>query len=265
MITEALLEMYFFQAMVSLFKKKYGANFLGVLKPSSQQEAWIGFDQGWARTKLTTYELFSKLRQSIQGSLTTVSHFYFGFFIQYKVVKRMVRRSTNMPESYTTPYLRVELSLWPNQTTGLSQHETLLRMSRIKGASVYYACPMLFDISQIWRKPRIKQVRFIDIRRSPVGWDTSERHFITFQHKNDRLPLWHSHPVETRALSAEEWINPHWETSPRQMSGEQIMGLLSEAVRAIYEAETGVFPGSSDQEDIVTRTLPPSFTLLQFS
>jgi hypothetical protein len=46
-ITEALLEMHFHRAMVECFSRVFGARFLRLLKPSSQREVWIDFDQGW--------------------------------------------------------------------------------------------------------------------------------------------------------------------------------------------------------------------------
>jgi len=69
-ITEALLEMHYHRGMIDLFQGVFGARMLKLLKPSPQQEAWVGFDQGWAATSLSTADLFASLRQSTQNAQT---------------------------------------------------------------------------------------------------------------------------------------------------------------------------------------------------
>ena len=72
MLTEALLEMYFFRAQVQHFENLFGANFIKLLKPSPQREAWIGFDQGWVHTSLTTGELLDHLKGAIHSHASSV-------------------------------------------------------------------------------------------------------------------------------------------------------------------------------------------------
>ena len=43
-ITEALLELHYHRAIVDLFAHFFGAGFMRMLKPSTQQEMWVGFD-----------------------------------------------------------------------------------------------------------------------------------------------------------------------------------------------------------------------------
>ena len=50
MVTEALLEMHYLKSMVNLFSNTFGRKFLKLLKPSPQNESWVGFDQGWVST-----------------------------------------------------------------------------------------------------------------------------------------------------------------------------------------------------------------------
>ena len=53
-------------------------------------------------------------------------------------MKRVINFSGYTLAGYTVPYFRSELSLEPNTTTLLSQHDTLLRVKRISNALVIY-------------------------------------------------------------------------------------------------------------------------------
>lgn len=203
-ITEALLQNYFFSAQVKHFESVFGGKFLRVLQPSPQKEAWVGFDQGWVRTSVSNEELLDHLRAAVQSRATSVRSFYLGYFLQFKTVQRVTRRSRHFPVGYPIPYLRSELSLEPNKTTRLSQHETLLRLSRINFASVSYACAMLFDLDEVYEKPNLDRLRCVDLLAAPTGWATNEPHFITFRTEDDSAPLWCSQPVEGKSLSFTE-------------------------------------------------------------
>ena len=94
-ITEALLEMYFLQAIVNRFSVIFGANFLKLLKPSPRQEALVGFDQGWVHSSVETKELLTELKKSISSKIDHVDNFYLGFILQYKKIKRINSRRKN--------------------------------------------------------------------------------------------------------------------------------------------------------------------------
>ncbi|MFX0198020.1 MAG: hypothetical protein ACFFCW_18020 [Candidatus Hodarchaeota archaeon] len=264
-ITEALLEMHFHRAIIQHFESIYGANFLRLLKPSSQQEAWVGFDQGWIHTTLSNQELFDELRQAVQSANISVKDFYLGYFLQFKIVERILRRSRFMPISYTLPYLRAELSLEPNTRTGLSQHETLLRLSQINNAAVCYACPMFFESDDIYANPDLDRLRCVDMSSAPSGWATNQRHFAMFQHEFDPTPLWCSEPSRGKALSFKQWASPDVGIGPRKLSGQETMDLIKTAVNTvkptIRELQQQLFP---TETDMVTRVLPESFTILKF-
>jgi hypothetical protein len=49
--------MHYHRALVDLFSGMYGQGFVKILKPSPQKEAWVGFDQGWARMSVSEEEL----------------------------------------------------------------------------------------------------------------------------------------------------------------------------------------------------------------
>lgn len=263
-ITEALLEMHFFRAMLGYFEQIYGAKFLRVLKPSARQEAWVGFDQGWMRTSLTTNEFFDELRQAIQAQDESVNQFYLGFFLQFKTVRKMLRRSRSTPPGYDVPYLRSKISLAPSKTTSISQHETLLRLSRIDYTSVCYACAMLFDIDDIYEDPDLDQLVCVDVSSSPAGWATNENHFITFRDETDLTPLWYSEPSGGKAFTFKQWAHPECDISPKKLSPKLIMELIGEATEMSSGKEKGLLvPGKHFRH--VARVLPQSFTIIEFS
>lgn len=252
-INEALLEMHFHSAVVSHFSNIYGASFLRLLKPVPQKESWVGFDQGWVYTTVSNAILMKSLRDAIESSATTVSKFYIGYFLQFKVVQKMVSSSKLMPSGFATPYFRSELSLNPNKTTGISQHETLTRLSGINNASVSYACGMLFDLEEIYKQPNLTNLRCVPIVTAPSGWTTNQRHFIAFRNISDTAPMWCSDPVEGVSMSFDEWASPDSRYGPKTLTPEQILELIQAASHALNVRKLRAVGG-----------LPESFTLIEF-
>src|SRR4028119_1219889 len=162
-INEALLEMHFHSAVVAHFSNLYGAEFLRILKPVPQKEVWVGFDQGWVYTTVSNEILLNQLKSAIETNATSVSNLYIGYFLQFKVVQRMMSKSKLKPDIYSTPYFRSELSLERNKNSGMSQHETLIRLSDVTNASVSYACGMLFDLDEIYRPPNLAKLRCVPL------------------------------------------------------------------------------------------------------
>ncbi len=268
-ITEALLEMHFHRAMVNRFCQQYGVNFLKLLKPSPKQEAWVGFDQGWVRTSITTSQLFTELQSAIRNQATAVNNFYFGFFLQFKVVDRMVRGSRHKPAHYTTPYFRSELSVHRNPTTGVSQHETLLRLSALPGASVSYACGMLFDIADIWQVPSLDKLRCVDISTAPPGWATNQQHFLAFQTEVDPSPFWCSNPIEGNSVPFDEWAFGHDNVSPRKMMLRELHDLIAislDTIREIGGRRVRALEADYSRREMapVPQLMPSSFTIMEF-
>ena len=264
-ITEALLEMHFYQAQAKHFETVFGANFLRILKPSTQQEAWVGFDQGWVRASVSTGELLDYLKDAIQSNATSVTHFYLGYFLQFKTVQRVTRKSRHFPPGYSIPYFRSKLSLDPNRVTKLSQHETLLRLSRVKNSSVCYACPMLFELDDVQREPNLDLLHCVDISTAPSGWVTIEPHFITFRSETDSVSLWCSKPVEGKAVSFKEWASPDSKVGPKKLTAEETLNLI----RTTY-AEVSSTAGKREppllepQIRVSTRFMPESLTIMEF-
>lgn len=236
---------------------------------SPQSEAWVGFDQGWVNTSLTTENLYLELKESIRKKDKEIKSLYLGLFLQFKIVDVIRRKSRHMPNGYLTPYFRSELSLKPNERTGLSQHETLLVLNSIQNAQVLYACGMLFDISDVYSKPDINNLRLVPISSAPTGWNTNERHFITFQTQNDNNPLWCSKPSQGIAFGVQEW-SKNQDYGPRFLTDEQLLALIQSSSNAIENHSKGEllteqidFFDHEFPED-VTASLPESFTIIEF-
>lgn len=266
MITEALLEMHYHKAIINAFSSVFGAKFLKILKPSPKKESWVGFDQGWVSTSLTQDEFFKKLRDEIQNRTQTIDKFYFGYFLQFKRVEIRHRNTRFMPSGYNTPYYRSELSLKANNTTGLSQHETLLILNNVKNAEVDYCCPMIFDLDEMYEEPDINKLRIIPINESPTGWATNDRHFITFQNPNDPNPIWQSDPSEGKSFLFKDWISEEFKKGPSPMKPEEIYNLVNDSINILTKKVMEFnkqFQTRIDKKEPLN-ILPECMTIIQF-
>ncbi|MDC3985960.1 hypothetical protein [Polyangium jinanense] len=230
-VTEAFLEMHFARALAELFASVYGARFLRLWKPSPNGETYVGFDQGWVRHSGTDAEFEKALRDAISTRSTSVPKFFVGYFMQFKRVQQMQRSTKFTDPSIQGEHLRVEIDLVPSPTTGISQHDTLIRLANIQRADVSYACGMIFDAGAIYDTPDLSQLRIVPVDDKVVQararWQPGERHFIEFQSEN-AAPLWCSEPVPGRALSPEEWAR-----ELRHLSARDVLGLLAAAREAL--------------------------------
>lgn len=255
-VAEALLEMHYHSAIVQMFAQTFGARFLRLFKPSTRAEAWVGFDQGWvAAPSLNTQQLHERLSQAIQMGGSTVQGFYLGYFLQFKVLREMARRSCYAP-TYGAPYLRSELSLLPDDSSGLSQHETLLRLSQVQNAFVYYACPRLFDLDQIYEPPDLDTLEIVDVRGAPTGWLPTDRHFLAFRKNLPASSQWLSEPVEANSFACSAWARNR-SLLPQARSGAEIAFLIQDCASALTTRL-----GSAAHQ---SRQLPQSFTILEFA
>jgi hypothetical protein len=205
-LPEALLEMHYYHAFRMLVQDHFGREVLRILKPSTNRETYLGFDQGFARCDLPAAELHRQLRGAIASNASTVPAMYVGYFLQYKRPERVERRRKETPSEFTTPYYWFELSLKASKLTGISQHETLLRLKGIRNADVSYACPMLFTEDDLHREPNLEDVRVVPISTAPSGYLTAERHFVAFRTRDDPTPVWCSEPTAGGSLSLPEWF-----------------------------------------------------------
>ena len=150
-VIEALLEAYYTRALADLLAEVYGAKVLRFLKPSTNKEVFVGFDQGWIKTSLTEDELEKQLKKAVTTGENS-EQIYVAFFLQFKVADLLSIRSKYCPSAIVPPYHRAELSLYPSDTTGISQHETLRRLQLALGskADVSYACGLLSDADDVY-------------------------------------------------------------------------------------------------------------------
>lgn len=257
-ITEALLEMHYHRAIIECFRSVYGWDFVRLLKPSPQQEAWVGFDQGWVKTTVSTATRLRELRQAIADEARSTPSLFLGYFLQFKLVERHRRRSKYCPRGYTIPYHRVELSLKPNKITSLSQHETLLRLNTIRNAAVYYVCPMRFSLDELYDDPSVDHLQCVDLNSAPSGWATNDRHFIMFQSEDELNPMWCSEPLPARMFKLRDWIqNP--DSGPPKLHATQLYALVQDSVAAIRESA-----GPLSRREDPARLLPECFTIIEF-
>jgi hypothetical protein len=197
-IAECLLEMHYFRVLVRQYRRVLGRE-IQVFKPATNAEHWYGFDQAFFTADMPKPEVIKDLKQFIQSSAAPRFTSFRAFLLQFKVVEVITKRSAHSPRGWTAPYLRSELSLAPNRKTRISQHEALRRLSALAGASVAYVCPMILEENDVLNRPRLRDLRFVDVSSSPTGWLTNEKHFIAFQ-TSSLSPTWCSEPVPGKAL-----------------------------------------------------------------
>jgi len=224
-LPEALLEMHYHHALRAAYRERLGTENFRIFKPSAREEAWYGFDQGFFRSQTEVPAAMDSLRHALHFSDRLDNFELRAFFLQFKVVQHLKRRSYLAPEGWQAPYYRTSLSLEPNEKTGLSQHETLRRVAQIQGAEVSYVCPMVFDYDDIIKEPDLADLRFVDARSAPDDWLQDEKHFLCFQTPCSE-PVWASKPVPAKSKSfGDLFDNLH------VFSLEKMEGFLSE-VRA---------------------------------
>lgn len=271
MITEALLEMFYFRALMDCFQSVFGVRFRRLLKPSQQRETWVGFDQGWVRTSLTSEELFSQLRASVRSGIPLSERFFLGYFLQFKCVQAVHRRSRYCPDGVSPSYYRVELSLKPNAVTGLSQHETLLRLRNLPKAFVYYGCPMMFDEAAIYDEPDLDLLQCVDVNTAPDLWRDDERHFIVFRKPNEPQPLWCSEPSPGTSVSFTELTHRNAGEALPRLDPSNIEDLIRKSVAEILlampKSDAGQITRAMKETMLrePTRILPESLTIMEFS
>jgi len=236
-VSEALLEMYFFRPLVDFFEHMHGAEAIRLFKPTPQKETWVGFDQGWTRSNLTQEELFNELDFAIRNDRTEIEEFYLGYFLQFKTVKKVQKSSSKKPNGFSIPYYRAKLSLKPNKMTGLSQHETLMRLSKLRNTLVCYACGMLFDSSEVLDGPSLEKLEFVDLKSAPTTFTNNEDHSINFQTINDLNPLWCSKPVEGLAYNIETLKEQNYHKLMRKLSSIEAKRLIEETLTLLSESQ----------------------------
>lgn len=261
-VTETLLEMYYFPAIRDLIASIFGVRVLRLLKPSRRREGWVGFDQGWVRTDLTTDDLYTELSDALQNSALSVPRLYFGFFLQFKIVEIMRRISKYTPPNIFADYYRSELDLTRSSESGAIQHHLLVHLASMANTAVAYACPMFFDIDAIYDQPDLETLRCVPVSISTPVFNEYERHFIAIQTPRSSRGYWCSETVRTEHVSFTQWIRREGVAGPAPMDGKHLISLIESAAEAARERTP--WPREYATRGPAT-VLPQSFTIIEMA
>jgi hypothetical protein len=224
-VTEALLEMVYYQPLKTLFERHYGRQFLNLYKPSARKEVLLGYDQAWVRTELEQGQFESRLSEAIAANTGFEGIFYVAYLLQFKCVKAVHRmRDENAKASgLSSPCFRSELSLEIKPGRPHSQHSILMRLYASGLKEVYYACPMVFCSDDINSPDLLGLLRVVGLAKAK-DYISTERHFIYFPNAKGDTPFWCSQPVPATAVTAAAWADERGPVpfpglkSPKQMA-----------------------------------------------
>jgi len=202
-LPEALLEMHYHSALIESFKDVFGATRARVYKPSQRRERFLGFDQAWVLDEeLLQNAFFERLKADLATGAP--SRRYVAYFLQFKRVWKLSRRSDLTPAGMPATHYRAELDCKIPANADCSQHERLRRLCQLTGCETVYACPMVFTQEQLWKAPDLELLRLVSLTNSPKYDGDGERHFIFFKKPTD-APVWASTPVPAHAMSGREF------------------------------------------------------------
>src|SRR6266705_625173 len=209
-ITETVLEMHFHRPIMDLIRDTFGVGPTGQMnfyKWSPQKECFVGFDQAYVKTQLTDDEFFNLLKTSAASSSYKLDDLLFGYFLQFKVVRIGQKRGIYTPPQIAKfPHYLAELSTTKNKRTGVSQHELLYRLSKNKSAFVYYACPMMFDKTDLYEiDVSLDKLRLVDLGTCQDIYDDNDNHYIYFDDPTS-VPIWKSEPHIGRAINPKDFV-----------------------------------------------------------
>lgn len=233
-ITETVLEMHYHRPLMDLIRETYGLGSTGKFnfyKYSPQREVFIGFDQAFVMTELTDEQFFDQIKSSAMNNGYKLPSRFIAYFLQFKVVSELQRRQQKTPPQIKSrPHYRASLDTTKNDNTGFSQHELLYNLNKNDGAMVYYACPMIFDKSDLYAvNVSLDPLRLADLTSCPSDFTDNSKHYIYFDQKQSQ-PIWCSEPIEGKALApkqfAKQVIGQLRETSAAD-SIEKLSSLLS--------------------------------------
>ncbi|MDR1994381.1 hypothetical protein [Azonexus sp.] len=208
-ITETVLEMHYHKPLMDLFRKTYGLGSTGKInfyKYSPQREVFLGFDQAFAMTELTDAQFFAQMKSSAMNNGYKLSSRFIAYFLQFKVVAERQNWQKKMPpQIWSKPYYRAALDTTKNENTGFSQHELLYSLNKNDGAMVYYACPMIFEKSDLYEvNVSLEPLRLVDLDSCPSDFTDNSKHYIYFDQKQSQ-PIWCSDPTEGKALTPKQF------------------------------------------------------------
>jgi len=207
LITETTLELHFHSTLMGLVRGSVGQG--GVVasfhRYSPRHEAFLGFDHSFVLSELPKSEVVGELRARL-AEPDAGGDLFVGYFLQFKVVQRLERRSKFTPRPFGLPYYRVALATQPTKTRDLSEHELLWRLAREPGAIACYACPMVFDHAELYRpEADLGLLRLVDVSSAPEALVGGSGHSICFQAPGSG-PLWFRPPEAALGASPGEFV-----------------------------------------------------------
>lgn len=269
-MNETVLEMHYHSTIMDAFRTVFGvggSRAFHFYKYSPQRESYVGFDQAYARTELSEEELFSRLSDAASNDNYRLSDRFLGYFLQFKVVQRMVRRSRHTPDEVTTrPHYRSSLDTARKARSRASQHELLFYLNQNAGAMVYYACPMLFDRADLYNEEvDVDRLRLVDVASCPSAYTDNERHFIYFEDV-DTVPIWRSEPTEGEAIDVSSFVNVAarriLEADPRE-SAQKLLTILK--TPSVAGFDSGEHPPTDHEGSPLASELHEALTIIHLS
>lgn len=246
-MNETVLEMHYHRPLMDLFRETFGLGKSGQInfyKYSPRKECFIGFDQAYVKTQLSEDNFFDILQKSASNDGYALKEAFVGYFLQFKVVKRMQKMTRVTPSCITrSPHYRVDLDTTKNQKTGFSQHELLWNLKSNNGAMVYYACPMIFEKEDLYEvNVELDTLRLADVNTCPSAYQDNGKHHIYFN-TPDESPFWCSDPVKGEAVtprSFAEMLNESVSGQRARASAELLVKILQMVRRDAFEVKMPV-------------------------
>lgn len=103
-IAESLLEMHYFRVLVRHYKSMFSGKKIEIFKPSTSSEHWYGFDQVYFWASVPKPKVIEDIKAHIHGTDSPAFTSFRAFFLQFKVVEKVKKRSALSPPLWTTPY-----------------------------------------------------------------------------------------------------------------------------------------------------------------
>lgn len=267
-LTETTLEMHYHRPLLELFRDTFGlgkAGHFNYYKYSTQRETFVGFDQAYVRSELTEAAFFDQLKQAASGG-TRLPDRFLGYFLQFKVVSEVQRRSRYTPPGISAlPHWRSELDTARSARTGTSQHELLFNLAKQTGAFVYYACPMLFDRSALYDiNVDLDTLALADVKTCPSDYCDNDPHYVYFD-TPIADPVWRSEPVTGRAirpLQLFEQLAQFADGRSADALAQHLMALLT-AVTVRTPTQSDEPPSEAESRRALLREVGGAFTVIR--
>lgn len=251
-MNETVLEMHYHRALLDAFSQIYGLGARGhfnFYKYSTQRECFIGFDQAYIKSELSQEDMFELLKNAAKNNGCQLPDLFLGYFLQFKVVKKMAKRSKiTPPVIQNRPHFRVELDTIKNANTGFSQHEILYLLNKNTGAMTYYACPMIFDQSSLYDiDVDLNELQLADLSTCPSEYIDNGNHYIYFNTTTSD-PVWCSDPVDGKSIIGGEFakiISKEIDSSSPQELADQLLITLTDPKLCTEDNYPSLFRGHS--------------------